>query len=326
MTRRRFIPFLVAVLVTVLAGPLGAPAESKIPRIGVLSADFPKHSPCVDKLRRGLSELGYNEGVTHALEVRWAEGRTEFLPPLAADLVALKVDLLISAGEAAALPVKHETSTIPIVLTSSFYPVELGLVASLSRPGGNITGVGSFTPDLMAKRVQLVKETLPKASRVALLRLPGRIQSLVVRDMEAIARQVGIYLLSIEVEHVDDLAPAFEAAVRGGAEAVMTTHGPFFAQNSARIAQLALKSKIPTFSGEPGTAADGALMVYGPTALGGCSQAVKYVDRILKGARPADLPVEPAAKMELVLNMKTAKALNLTIPPSVLQRADQVIE
>jgi putative ABC transport system substrate-binding protein len=314
------------VLAIALGVPFGTQAESKIPRIGVLSADFPKHSPCVDRLRRGLSELGYNEGVTHALEVRWAEGRTDVLQPLAEDLVGLKVDLLVSAAEDATLAVKHATSTVPIVMTSSFYPVELGLVASLSRPGGNITGVGSFTPDLMARRVQLVKETLPRASRVALLRLPGRIQSLVMRDMEAVARQAGIYLINIEVENVDDLAPAFETAVRGAAEAVMTTHGPFFAQNSARIAQLALKSKIPSFSGEPGSAADGALMVYGPNVLGGCSQAVKYVARILKGARPADLPVEQAVKTELVLNMKTAKALSLTIPPSILQRADHVIE
>jgi putative ABC transport system substrate-binding protein len=280
----------------------------------------------VDRLRRGLADLGYNEGVTYALDVRWAEGRTDFFQPLAADLVGLKVDLLVSAAEAAGVALKQETSTVPIVLTSSFYPVELGLVASLSRPGGNITGVGSFTPDLMAKRMQLVKETLPKATRVALLRLPGRIQSLVVRDMEAVARQAGIYLLTIEVENVDDLAPAFESAARGGANAVMTTHGPFFAQNSARMAQLALKHKMPSFSAEPGTATDGPLIVYGPCLLGGCSQAAKYVDRILKGARPADLPVEQATKTELVVNMKTAKALNLTIPASILQRADHVIE
>jgi putative tryptophan/tyrosine transport system substrate-binding protein len=324
MDRRRF---LLTSLAGALAAPLAAGAQpTKILKIGVLSGDFPNDSPCVERVRRGLSDLGYVEGRTHVLELRWAEGRTETFPRLAADLVKLKVDLIVSAAGPAALAVKEATTTIPIVLASSFYPVETGVIASLAHPGGNVTGVTHFTPDLMAKRVQLLKEAVPRASRFALLRLPGRTQDLVVRDMEAAARQIGVHLQVVEIRGAEDLSAAFEAAVRGRAAAVMSTQGPIFVHNNVRIAQLALKHRLPSLSGEPGAAVDGALLFYGPNVFEGCSRAVRYIDRILKGAKPADLPVEQPTKIELVINLKTAKALGLTIPPALLARADQVIE
>jgi putative ABC transport system substrate-binding protein len=317
----------IAGILGFLAAPLAGEAQTaRVPKIGVLSGDFPNKSPCVERLLHGLSEFGYVEGQTHTLELRWAEGRTETFPSLAADLVRAKVDLIVSAAGPAALAVKEATTSIPIVLASSFYPVESGLIASLAHPGGNITGVTHFTPELMAKRVQLLKEVVPTASRIAVLRLPGRLQDLVVRDMEAAARQLGVKLQVIEVRRVEDLSAAFDAAARGGAQAVMSTQGPFFVQNNVRIAELALRHRLPSLSGEPGAATDGALLFHGPNVFEGCSRAVKYIDRILKGAKPADLPVEQPTKFELIINLKTAKALGLTIPQSVLLRADEVIQ
>jgi putative ABC transport system substrate-binding protein len=212
------------------------------------------------------------------------------------------------------------------VLASSFYPVELGIVASLAHPGGNVTGLTHFTPELMAKRVQLLKDAVPAASRVAVLRLPGRVHDLVVKDMEAAARQLNVRLEVFEVRRVEDLAPAFENAVHGGAAAMMSTQGPFFFENNRRIADLALKHRLPSLSGEPDSAQAGALLFYGPHVTEGCQHAARYVDKILKGAKPADLPIEQPTKFELVINLKTAKALGLTVPQSLLVRADEIIQ
>jgi putative ABC transport system substrate-binding protein len=299
---------------------------AKVARIGVLSGDAANDSPCVESFRRGLAGLGYVEGKTHVLELRWSEGRSDVFPSLAADLVRMNVDLIVSAAGPAALAVKEATPSIPIVLASSFYPIELGIIASLAHPGGNVTGVTHFTPELMAKRVQLLKELLPRASRFAVLRLPGGMQDLVVRDMEAAARQLRVQLQVIEVRRVEDLAPAFVAAAGGRAQAVMSTQGPFFVQNNARIAQLALTHRLPSLSGEPNAAEDGALLFYGPNVFEGCARAARYVDRILKGARPADLPVEQPTRIDFVINLKTAKTLGITVAPSLLQRADRVIQ
>jgi ABC-type uncharacterized transport system substrate-binding protein len=318
--------FLAGAGVVLLAVPLVAESQdAKVPKIGVLSLDFPNNSVCVDALRRSLSDLGYAEGRTHVLELRWAKDQTDLLPSLAADLVRMKVDLIVSASGPAAVIVKEATTSIPIVLATSFYPVESGVIASLAHPGGNVTGVTHFTPELMAKRVQLLKEVVPKASRFALLRLPGRLQDLVVRDMEIAARRLGVQLQVIEVRRVDDLSSAFDTAVAGRAQGIMSTQSPFFVHNNVPIAQLALKHRLPSLSGEPGAAKDGALLFYGPNVFEGCSRAGKYIDRILKGAKPADLPVEQPTKIDFVINLRTAKALGLTIPPSLLGRADEVI-
>ncbi len=310
-----------------LAAPLVVAAQqAMVPKIGVLIFGFANNpNPCLERLRLGLSELGYVEGRTHVLELRWAEDRTDLFPSLAADLVRLKVDLIVSANALAAVAVKEATTSIPVVLASSFYPVELGVIASLARPGGNITGVTHFTPELMAKRVQLLKDVVPGASRIAVLRLPGHIHDLVVRDMAAAANQLGAQLQVIEVRRVEDLPAAFDAAGRS-AQAVMSTQGPFFYSNRVQIAKLALKHRLPSLSGEPAAAEAGALLFYGPNVFEGCQRAAKYVDRILKGAKPADLPVEQPTKIELEINLKTAKALGLTMPQSLLGRADKVIQ
>ena len=318
---------VVGLVLGLITLPLAVVGQSpRIPRIGVVSGDAPDDSPCVESLRRGLSGLGYVEGKTHVLEVRWAEGRNDIFSTLAADLVRANVDLLVSAAGPAALAMKEATASIPIVLASSFYPVELGVIASLAHPGGNVTGVTHFTPELMAKRVQLLRELLPRATRFAVLRLPGGMQDLVVRDMEAAARQLGVQLQVIEVRRVEDLPPAFDAASGSRAQAVMSTQGPFFVQNNARIARLALQHRLPSLSGEPNAAEDGALLFYGPNVFEGCARAARYVDRILKGAKPADLPVEQPTRIDSVINLKTAKALGITIAPSLLQRADRVIQ
>jgi len=316
----------VAICCLLGASSVAVAQQSKLPTIGVLSLDFPDNPSCVDGVRRGLEDLGYVEGRTHVLELRWARDRADLLPSLASDLVRLNVDVIVSASAPAAAVVKEATSSIPIVLASSFYPVEAGIIKSLAHPGGNVTGVTHFTPELMMKRVQLLKELLPKATRVAVLRAPGRLQDLVVRDMDTAARQLGVELQPIEVRSADDVSPAFDRAVHGRAQALMSTQGPFFWRLRAQIAQLALKHRLPTLSGEPTSAEAGALLFYGPDLMEGCLRAARYVDRILKGAKPADLPVEQPTKIYLVMNAKTAKALGVRIPQSLLLRADRVIE
>jgi putative tryptophan/tyrosine transport system substrate-binding protein len=311
-----------------LAAPIAARAQTpKLPTIGMISLEFPNDdSGCVARFERGFGELGYVEGKTHLLEKRFAEDRADQLPGFAADLVRLNVDVIVSASTPAAAVVKNATATIPIVLASSFYPVESGLIASLARPGGNITGVTHFTPELMAKRVQLLRELLPKIARVAVLRSPGRLDDLVVGDIDAAARPVGMHLRAIEVRRPEELSAAFESAVKGRAQAIMSTQGPFFRHHRAEIARLALKHRLPSLSGEPTAAEAGALLFYGPNVIDGCTRAATFVDRILKGARPADLPVEQPTKITMVINLKTARALGLTIPPALLLRADHVVE
>ncbi len=324
----RLIGLAIVLALGFIIAPLAGKAQPpKVPRIGVLSGSFPNDDPCLDALRRGLNEIGYVEGRTHVLEVRYAEGRSDLFPSLAADLVRLKPDLIVSVIGPGAAAVKEATTSIPIVLASSLYPIELGVIASLARPGGNVTGVTHFTPELMAKRVQLLKEVVPRASRMAVLRLPGLVHDFIVRDMQAAAQQFGIQLQVIEVRRPEDLSAAFDAAIVGRAQAVLTTPGPLFFFNRVQIAQLALKRRLPSLAGEHADSVEaGALLFYGPSVFESCQRAAKYVDRILKGAKPADLPVEQPTKFELVINLKTAKALGLTIPQTLLQRADQIIE
>jgi len=250
--------------------PVAGAQQPKPPKVGVLSLDSPHSSSCLDEIRIGLAELGYVEGRTYVIEPRWAEDRADRLPSLAAELVQMKVDLIVSASGPAAAIVKEATSTIPIVLASSFYPVESAVIASLVRPGGNVTGVTHVTPELMAKRVQLLKEVIPKATRFAVLRQPGRLQDLVVKDMEAAARELGVQLQVIDVRSAEEFPAAFDAAIAARAQAVMSTQGPLFWHNNARIAQLALKHRLPSLSGEPGAIEAGALLFYGPKVFEGC--------------------------------------------------------
>ena len=317
---------VVAALVLLVPFSVGAQQASKVARIGVLSGFFPDDDPCLEAVRHGLRELGYVEGRTHVLEIRGSGGRTDTFPALAAELVRREPDLIISAIALGAVAMKNATPSILIVLASNLYPVELGVVASLAHPGGNVTGVTHLTAELVKKRVQLVTEIVPRATRMMVLRLPGQIQDFIVKDLEAAAQQFGVQLQVIEVRRAEDLPGAFDAAVKGRAQAVLSTQGPFFWSNRAQIAQLALKHRLPSLSGEPDAPEAGVLLFYGPYVFEGCQRSARYVDRILKGAKPANLPVEQPTKIELVINLKTAKALGVRVPQPLLLRADRLVE
>ena len=324
MDRRRF-------LLTSLAGAVAAPlaAEGQLDwkawRIGVLSGASRDLDICTDSVRRGLASLGYIEGRTHHIELRRSEGQIDSFPRLAKELVHSRVDVMVVTSLAIEAA-KQATSTIPIVMSSSSYPVERRLIASLARPGGNITGQATHTGELMGKRLQLLKEAAPKVSRMAILRLAGPVQDLFVKDLETAASHMEVRTHVIELRRTEDVSGAFDATARVGADAIMLTQGPFFTVNRQQIAGLALKHRLPSVSGEIGAAEAGTMLFYGPSIPEGCQRAAAYVDRIIKGAKPADLPVEQPTKFELVINLKTARALGLTIPPSLLARADQVIE
>jgi putative ABC transport system substrate-binding protein len=329
MDRRAFLGIWAGGL---LAAPLAAGAQpaEKVWHIGLLATGpAPGESPCVLALRRGLTELGYVEGRTHVLEIRWAEGRPEdTFPRFGAELVSVGVDLVVSVTSQGLTEAKRELAGVPVVMAVGNFPVERGLAASLRRPGANITGMATFTGELYAKRIQILAEAVPRVSRVVVLRIPGDQNDFVVRDLRKGARQLGLKLrvIALKGEGAEDLPAAFQTASRGGAQAVMTTQGPFFNRYRRLIAELALKHKLPSLSGEPLAAEAGTLLTYGASIDDSCHRAATFVDRILKGAKPADLPLEQPTKFEFVINLKTAKALGLTIPPSLLQRADQVIE
>jgi len=261
-----------------------------------------------------------------ALEIRWAVNQPERYPDLAADLVRLPVDLIVAGDTAAALAAKHATRTIPIVMAVSFDPVRDGLVTSLARPGGNITGLSIMVSDLTGKRLELLTEAVPGLSRVALLLDAGPPNwHAQLHDHEAAARGLGVQLLPLEVHGPGAFAGAFQAATQGHAQALLMVQSPLFTTHRARLAELALASRLPTMSGEVGYATAGGLMNYGPRIPEIWHRAATYVDKILKGAKPAELPVEQPMKFEFVINLKTAKALGLTIPPTLLFLADEVI-
>jgi ABC-type uncharacterized transport system substrate-binding protein len=320
----------LAVVLSLVLVPLGAEGQqaAKIPSIGLLvTGPPPGEHACVIAFRRGMTDLGYVEGRTHALETRWAEGRPEeTLPRFARELVKLGVDVVVTVTSQGLVEAKPALATVPVVMAASNYPVERGLVKSLSHPGGNITGMATFTSGTFEKRMQLLAEVVPRASRVAVLRLPGDQNDYIMRDLERSAQRLGLKLQVIEVQRPGDFPAAFETAARGNAQAIMTAQGPFFLQHLHPFAELALKQKLPSFSGEPTAANAGVLMSAGASITASCHRAATYVDRILKGAKPADLPLEQSTTLGLEINLKTAKALGLTIPQSVLLRADQVIE
>ena len=322
------LALIVALALGVFAAPAAADAQPpKVPRIGIL---WPSPISAIahnfEAFRQGLRELGYVEGQNIAIEFRSAEGKWERLPDLAAELVRLRVDVIVT-NTPAALAAKQATRTIPIVMAVSGDPVGDGLVASLARPGGNVTGLSLMVPELGGKRLQLFKEVVPRASRVAVLSNPtvpytGR----VVREMQAAAGVLGVQLQLLESRSPEDIDRAFEAAIRGRASALMVVDDPLIFTHRARILALASKSRMPAIYPWREFVDAGGLMSYAANLADSFRRAAAYVDKILKGTKPADLPVEQPTKFELVINLKTAKALGLTIPPSVLLRADRVIE
>jgi putative ABC transport system substrate-binding protein len=321
----------LALALSLVAAPpfVEAQGTGRIPRIGLLytGAPPPESSRAVEAFRRGLRELGYVEGRTVLLEYRWAaEGRSDQLPELAADLVRLGVDVIVAQARVHTQAAKRATSTIPIVFGALSDPVESGIVASLARPGGNVTGLSLQAPAVVGKLMELLKEAIPKASFVTALaraETPGAANR---RELEAAATGLGVRLQLVEVRDAQDLDRAFQAATAARAHAVITMPSAFFATHRGRVAELALKHRLPAVSMETGFAEAGGLLSYGPNVPDSHRRAAIYVDRILKGAKPADLPVEQPTTFELVVSLKTTKALGLTLPPSVLTRADRIIQ
>jgi ABC-type uncharacterized transport system substrate-binding protein len=327
----RHIGLVIVLIVSLLAAPLAAGAQQapKIARIGYLSPSTPAAvAQNLDAFRRGLRDLGHVDEKTFVLELRYAEARPERLPELARELVSLKVDLIVTATDVAIAAVSRETQTIPIVMANSSDPVGTGFVASLARPGRNVTGLSMISLEVTGKRLELLKEAIPGLSRVAFLWNPGvRGDTLQYKEAEGASRSLGLSLQSVEVTRAEDLDRAFSAITEHRARA-LTVAGPspVTFSNRARIATFTQKNRLPSIYGGREFVDAGGLMSYGPSDRDLFRRAAGYVDKILKGAKPADLPVEQPTKFELVINLKTAKALGLTIPQTLLLRADQVIE
>ncbi len=300
-----------------------AQQAGKVPRIGVLQV-WSSADPMVEQIRQALREVGYVEGQTIAIEFRLAEGKTERLPALAAELVQLKVDAILTFGDPGIRAAQQATQTIPIVVATDDL-VGAGLVASFARPGGNTTGVSILASELNAKRLELLKETLPRVSRIAALWDPGT-GTFHLKGLEAAARSLGIELQILEVQRPEDFGRAFEAAKKGRAGALNVLASPFLYGHRQTIIDLAAKNRLPAIYQWGEMPEAGGLMSYGPTLSGLLRLCVAVVDKILKGAKPGDLPVEQPTKFELVINLKTAKVLGVNIPQSVLIRADHVIQ
>lgn len=321
---------LVGLLVLgVCCPPPAADAQqpAKVPRVGVLAPGVPPLEH-FEAFRQGLRDLGHVEGQTIILEPRWERGKPDRYATLATELVRLNVDIIVAGTTPATLAARNATATIPIVMAAigAGDPVELGLVASLARPGGNVTGLILQTHELAGKRLELLKETVPGVSRVALFWNPQQVHLAQVKEHEAAARSLGVRLQPVEVRGAEDFEGAFQAAGRGRAGALIMAQASLFSVHRARLADLALHARLPTISGETGFAEAGGLMNYGPNIVDSWRRAAAYVDKILKGAKPGDLPIERPTKFELVINLKTSKALGLAIPPSVLIRADRAVQ
>ena len=324
---------VVSLLLDLVAAPAAAEAQvvAKIHRIGLLESA--PSSPAADTFgqwgafREGLRTLGYVEGRTLAIESRWADDKYERLPNLAAELVQLNSEVIVVRTTPAALAARSVTRAIPIVILSAIDPVRTGLVASLARPGGNITGLTTLAPDLSAKRVQLLKEMMPRLSRLAVLwNSANPANAAAWRETQEAARTLGVQLQSRQVGDAKDFERAFELIARERPDALLTFEDALIVGHTKQIADFATRERLATMIGNPAVLEGGGLIGYGPNVREMARRGAYYVDKILKGAKPADLPIEQPTKFELVINLKTARTLGLTIPPSVLLRADRVIE
>jgi putative ABC transport system substrate-binding protein len=324
--RRAFLAGSLAVF----AAPLtGEAQQAKVYRIGFLGAGSAATAqPNLEALRQGLAELGWVEGENVVIEYRFTEGRYDRLPELAAELVRLKVDLIAAGPTPPALAARNATRTIPIVMTAVGDPVRSGLIASLARPGGNVTGV-TFDVGLQvtAKGLELLGQALPKLRRVAILANPANpSQAVAIGDVTTASRSLGLQLKLVEAVGPEAFAGAFAAMLENRAEALLVLTDPVFYLHRVRLANLATQYRLPSMYAVRESVEAGGLMCYGPSIVGVFRRAAKFIDKIFKGAKPSDLPVEQPDKFELVINLKTAKTLGLTIPPSLLLRADQVIQ
>jgi ABC-type uncharacterized transport system substrate-binding protein len=323
--RREFINLLGGAA----AWPLAASAQTspKLPRVGYIGgASQAEASHRFEVFQQGLKDLGYVEGQTVALEVRWADGRMERAVELVSELVGLKVDVLVAGSTQIALAAKQATGTIPIVMLAT-EPVGLGLVSSLSRPGGNVTGLSYYNEAISGRRLQLLTDLVPGLTRVAVLRNPLNGNDAVFwRETEAAARKLGVELQPLQVRGPDDFEAAFAAAKRSNAQALIAFDDVLTLTYRDRIVALAARIRLPAMYGLREFPDDGGLMSYGPNLVDHLRRLAPYVDKILKGTKPADLPVEQPTKFDFVINRKTANTLGLTVPPSLLAQADEVIE
>jgi putative ABC transport system substrate-binding protein len=325
--RKNVMRFTLCAMLFALCLPATAQQPPKVPRIGFLGAASPSaNTPRTDAFRQGLRELGYVEGKDIAIEYRAAEGKLDRLPALAAELVRLKVDVIVTSGPSVTRAVKEATTTIPIVMGFDTDPVGNGFVASLARPGGNITGLSVVSPELSGKQLELLKEIVPKLSRVAVLGTstnPGNSQAL--KETELAAGAYKVKLQNLDVLGPKDIETAFRDASKGRAGAVLVLASPIIESYRTQIADLAAKNRLPAIYYAPEFVEAGGLMSYGTSFADLFRRAAIYVDKILKGRTPADLPVEQPKKFEFIINLKAAKQIDLTIPPNVLARADKVI-
>jgi len=323
---------LCAFALSLFLDPLAAETQPtpKLARIGWLSiaARTPEVSHLIEAFSQGLRDHGYVEGQNLAIEYRFAEGKPERLPGLAAELVSLKVDIIVTPNPAGAQAAAQATKTIPIVMLYVADPVGSGLVASLAKPGGNITGLAaSAGREITGKLLELVGELVPKGTLVAVLRNPTNPDAAEMSsEVERAARVLGMHLRMLDVRVPNELDSAFGAMIKARAGALLLVADTMFFLHRGRVASLAVKSRLPTISASSEMAEAGLLMSYGPSLTHEFRRAADYVDKILKGAKPSDIPIEQPAKFELIINLKTAKTLGLTIPQTLLLRADQVIE
>jgi putative tryptophan/tyrosine transport system substrate-binding protein len=327
--KRAAVPsILVAVVLLALGVIADAQQPMRIPRIGYLGGGSPSSYPArIEAFRQGLRELGYVEGKNIVVEYQYAEGKADRERELAAELARLKVDVIVTGGPTSTRAAKEATVTIPIVMAQDGDPVANGFVASLARPGGNITGLSTLAPELSGKQLELLKEIVPKLSRVAVIGIstePGNAQRL--KELELAAGALKVKLQYLDVRSSKDIETAFQTAAKGRADGIVMLGSAVFNTHRIRIVELAVKSRLPATYTRPEYVEDGGLMTYGPSINDLFRRAATYVDKILKGAKPADLPVEQPIKFELIINLKAAKQIGLTIPPNVLVRADRVIK
>jgi ABC-type uncharacterized transport system substrate-binding protein len=328
----RLIGLAVVLVASLVLAPLALEAQQAagIPRIGYLGTNLAASPHLPEAFRQGLRDLGYVEGRNVVIEYRSAEGKLERFPTLAAELVALKVDVILATSTPAALAAKQATRTIPIVFAAVADSVASGLVTSLARPGGNVTGLSMLTSELVGKRLELLKQAVPGVSRVAVLWQPGdygeRTEKDILKEAEVTARALGVRLQVVEARGPQDFDSAFSDMARARAGALIVLGSTMFFTERRRLVDLAAKHRLPAVYSARDSVDAGGLMSYGANLADMFRRAATYVDRILKGAKPAELPIERPTKFELVINLKPAKALGLTIPGSVLLRADQVIE
>ena len=327
MIRRFNVRLLLTVLLFTVC-PANAQQPAKVPRIGVLAGSSSSgESPRVEAFRQGLRELGYVEGKNIAIEYRYANARFDKLPALVDELIRLKVEVVVVSTTPAVQAAKNATRTTPIVFFGVFDPVAAGLVDSLARPGGNVTGFTNIATTLAGKRLELLKETVPKLSRIAVLydpKSPGSVAQW--NESQQQARELGLQLHSMEVSGADKIEAAFKEATKARSGALAVTADALANANRKQIADFATEARLPAIYPWGEFVDNGGLMSYGPNFAAVGRDAARYVDKILKGAKPADLPVEQPTKFELVINLKTAKALGLTIPPVVLMRAEKVVK